>query len=85
MVRQGRAHEVDFSPLQKAIDGMIPANTNYRARCTLNPATFKLEAGVQKKNAECEACGFLGVVKAKYTIRHGVALSVSIRFEPERQ
>jgi len=78
------AHDVDFSPLYHAIDAAIPPNSRYPYRCwALDPGKSELQTGVQRRNAECEACGDLGEVSARYRVQHGSAIPVSVSFKPE--
>jgi len=80
------AHAVDFSPLEKAIQGVLPRNSTYFSSCSaLDPKKAELQSWVQKAGAECHACGGLGTVYAQYKIQEGVAMPVSVRFEPENQ
>jgi hypothetical protein len=80
------AHSVDFSPLERAIDRAVPPNGTYTDRCwALHPEKAELESWVQRRDAECHACGGLGEIHATYRIKQGVAIPVSVRFEPERQ
>ncbi len=77
-------HEVDFSPLERAIDRAIPRNSRYTSRCwALLPEKAELLSGVHRSDAECHACGGLGQVSAKYRIQNGAAIPVSVRFIPE--
>ena len=79
-------HEVDFSPLEHAIEHAIPANTSFTLRCwALKPESSELQSGVQRKDAECHACGMLGEVHATYRFERGTFEPVSISFDPETQ
>jgi hypothetical protein len=77
-------HEVDFSPLERAVERAIPPNSRYASRCgALVPEKSELQSNVQRSDAECRACGALGQVNAKYRIQDGAAIPVSVRFVPE--
>jgi hypothetical protein len=79
-------HAVDFSPLNQAISRAIPPNSTYTSNCwALHPEKGELQSWVQRTDAECHACGGLGTVYAQYKIQRGVAIPVSVRFEPENQ
>jgi hypothetical protein len=78
------AHPVDFSPLLKAINRAIPRNTVYTSNCwAMNPAQSELKAPIQRADAKCHACGWIGEVRARYKIEHGAALPVSVHFTPQ--
>lgn len=80
------AHAVDFSPLKQAISRALPHNSTYTSRCwALHPEKAELQSWVQRADAECHACGGLGTIYARYKIQRGVAIPISVRFEPESQ
>ncbi|MCU1223424.1 MAG: hypothetical protein JWQ42_1517 [Edaphobacter sp.] len=82
----GGAHAVDFSPLNQAIARALPPNSMYTKRCwALRPEKAELESWVQQRDATCHACSGLGEIYATYRIKTGVAIPVSVRFEPNRQ
>ncbi|NYF91704.1 hypothetical protein RBB79_18755 [Tunturiibacter empetritectus] len=77
------AHPVDFSQLDRAITTALPPDTVYTSRCwALHPEESRLKSGVQKRNATCHACDWVGEVVATYRIRQGAALPVSVHFQP---
>ena len=79
-------HEVDFSPLIKALMSAIPAKATFTSSCwALHPQTSELSSAVQRINAECHACGILGDVHATYRVEQGIAKPVSVSFEPAKQ
>jgi hypothetical protein len=79
-------HPVDFAPLTRAIGRVLPDNSTYTSNCwALHPERSELESWVQRRDAECHACGGLGTVYAHYKIQRGVAIPVSVRFEPDSQ
>jgi len=78
-------HEVDFSPLLEAISHAIPPDAKFMPLCwALHPKTLELNSWVERKDAECHACGGLGQVYATYEIEKGAAKPVSVKFEPEQ-
>ncbi|WP_213806484.1 hypothetical protein [Granulicella sp. dw_53] len=80
------AYAVDFSPLEKAIDGVLPPNSTYRPNCwALHPEKAELQSEAQRADHECHACRQLGRIDAKYRIEHSAALPVSVHFEPDNQ
>jgi hypothetical protein len=80
------AHAVDFSPLKQAISRALPHNSTYTSNCwALHPEKAELQSWVQRTDAECHACGGLGTIYAHYKIQRGIAIPISVRFEPENQ
>ena len=76
-------HPVDFSPLDRAVRQKIPANTGYTGRCgAIDPKTNSIQSGVQRLDAKCHACGFVGEVSATYRIQHGKAQPIAVTFTP---
>jgi hypothetical protein len=75
------AHEVNFGPLTGAIDKAVPPEGRFTPRCwVLQPKKLELSSGVQRRDANCHACGWIGKVEARYRIDHGSAVSVSVRY-----
>lgn len=80
------ARPVDFTPLDRAITAVLPPDTVYTSRCwALRPEKFQVESGVQKRDARCHACDWVGEIVATYQIKHGTALPVSVHFQPQPQ
>lgn len=78
------AHAIDFSPLLKAVNRAVPRNTVYTSNCwAMDPAKLELRAPIQRADAQCHACGWIGEVRARYKIEHGAALPVSVHFTPQ--
>ena len=77
-------HQVDFSSLRQAVSRAIPKGSTFTSDCwALHPETNELDSVVQRLDARCHACGFVGNVHAQYKIEQGIAVPVSIRFTPE--
>lgn len=78
---------------QRAKGGEIVTAKDYRVSQEITrlgtitgiPIVQELESWVQRTDAECHASGGLGTVYAKYEIRKGAAIPISVRFEPEKQ
>jgi len=78
---QSGVHEVNFGPLIGAIDKAVPQEGRFTPRCwALQPKESELSSGVQRKDATCHACGWIGKVEARYRIEHGSAVPVSVRY-----
>jgi hypothetical protein len=76
------AHPVDFQPLLDAIKAKIASNGTFWARCwAIDPAKHQVKSAVQKKDARCHACDYLGFVTATYRIEDGNALPVKVYFD----
>ncbi len=77
-------HEVDFAPFLTAVSRALPADATFTPGCwALHPDASQLKSGVQRRDAQCHACGGLGEVTASYRIEHGLAKPVSVSFTPE--
>jgi hypothetical protein len=79
-------HALDFSPLEAAIRAGVPANTTMQVSCAnLNLDAQEVRSGVQRTDAECHACGWIGSVIAKFRLDGATAIPVSITFQPDVQ
>ncbi len=77
-------HALDFSRIEAAIRAGVPGNTTIRMSCAnLNLDTQEVRGGVQKTDAECHACGWIGTVTAKFRFDGAVGLPVSVKFQPD--
>lgn len=77
-------HSLDFAPMIAAISKKIPANATFTPTCwALDLDRGELKSWVQKRNAECHACGGLGEVRAELRLHNGQVEAANIRFQPE--
>jgi hypothetical protein len=77
------AHGVDFSPLDRAIAGAQPPATTAWPHCwALASNNDEVRVGVQRTDAKCHACDWVGEIVATYQIKHGRATPTSIHFVP---
>lgn len=77
------AHDVDFSPLDRAIAGAQPPTTTAWPHCwALASNKYEVKVGVQRTDAKCHACDWLGEIVATYQIKQGQATPISVRFVP---
>jgi len=75
---------IDFSPLRKVIEAHIPPGTTYTPSCwALNLDNQLLKSGVQKTNAECHACDWVGEVTAHFRLEGARAEATDVAFKPE--
>ncbi len=76
-------HSLDFSRVAAAIKARTPANTVAPISCShLDPAAQKISSWVQKADAACRACDFVGRATAGFRLDGPIAWPVSIIFEP---
>ena len=77
------AHDVDFSPMDRAIAQVQPPHTTAWPHCwALASNNSELTVGVQLTNAKCHACDWIGEIHATYRIKQGAAIPVSVHFVP---
>jgi hypothetical protein len=77
------AHDVDFSPLDRAIVGVEPTATTAWPHCwALASKNYEVSVGVQRTDAKCHGCDWVGEIDATYQIKDGVVIPVSVRFIP---
>src|ERR1700761_4009921 len=77
------AHNVDFSPLNRAIASVQPPATNAWPHCwALASKNYEVSVGVQRTDAKCHGCDWLGEIVATYQIKQGQATPISARFVP---
>jgi hypothetical protein len=75
------AHDVDFSPLDRAIAGAQPPATTAWPHCwALASNNYEVRVGVQRTDAKCHGCDWLGEIVATYQIKQGQATPTSIHF-----
>jgi hypothetical protein len=76
---------LDFSQLQQAIKKAVPLQSVYSLRCrAIDLANTEVRSRVQRADAQCRACGWLGTVIARFRVEQGVAVPDSVRFERDR-
>jgi hypothetical protein len=77
------AHDVDFSPLDRAIAGVQPPATTAWPHCwALASKNNEVRVGVQRAGVNCHACGWLGEIVATYQFKEGQATPTSVHFVP---
>ncbi|HMH16367.1 MAG TPA: hypothetical protein VK578_24930 [Edaphobacter sp.] len=75
--------QVDFSPLQKAITDHLPANTIFISSCwALHLDKQLIKSGVQKIDAKCHACDWMGEVTAHFHLEGNRAEATDVTFKP---
>jgi hypothetical protein len=77
--------QIDFSPLRKEVEAHIPAGTRYIPSCwALDLDHHMLRSGVQKINAECHACDWVGEITAHFRLEGNLVEATDVAFEPDR-
>ncbi len=76
-------HRLNFSKVEAAIKRKEPPNTVFSLGCGyLNLLAERIESGVQKVDAPCHACGWVGQVTARFHLIAATAEPVRIRYKP---
>jgi len=77
------AHQIDFSPVRSAMADRVPPGAKFRTGCTnLDIGREEIGAAVQKRDAECHACGWIGELTAHFRLHGAVAEPGAISFRP---
>jgi len=75
-------HAVDFSPLYSAMRERAPANTTFLTSCSvLDFEKQEVNTAVQKSDAQCHACDYVGIIKARFRLDGATARPVEVRFQ----
>ncbi len=76
-------HEVDFSAVVSAMDKRVPVHTTYRSDCwALNISKEEISSPVQKGDAQCHACDYVGTVTAHFQFKGASAEPRKVEFRP---
>jgi hypothetical protein len=74
-------HAVDFSPLIQEINKHLPPASSFWSTCwALHVEDQEVKSYVQKADAECRSCGFLGEVTAHFRLRGAIAEATDVSF-----
>jgi len=85
------AHPVDLRPLLRAVGSAIPANAANRIpndsnevpwAGTLGDKELIIEIKEETGQPSCNACDWIGQVKAQFRLDHGKAIPTSVHFDP---
>jgi len=77
---------IDFSAVGKGVAQITPPDSHCtNPRCGLDMKGLELRSLMQRKNAECHACEYLGWVTARFRLDGYRAIPVSSRFEPYQE
>jgi hypothetical protein len=75
--------QIDFSPLRKAVEARLPADTTYTPSCgALDLDNQMIKSGVQKIKAECHACDWVGEITAHFRLEGDRAEPIDVAFQP---
>jgi hypothetical protein len=84
LVDASGARELDFSALEPAMRARVPSNTVFSAACyALSLADQFVHAGVQRADAECHACGWIGFVNAHFRLEGARAIPTDVEYIPD--
>ena len=76
-------HPLDFSRLDAAIHSRIPRQTRFAITCSnLDLKSQSIQSGIQKLDAQCHACDWVGTVTAHFRLAGPVVEPIAIDFEP---
>jgi len=76
-------HSLDFSRLEAAIRQGVPEKTTFGASCAyLSLSSQQVRSWVQKFDARCLACDFVGEVTASFRLDGAAVQPVSVKFHP---
>ncbi|HZU28245.1 MAG TPA: hypothetical protein VFA04_22140 [Bryobacteraceae bacterium] len=80
------AHEIDFSAVRAGIAKRLAPGARFMTGCAnLDLGHQEIRAAVQKQDAECHACGWIGEVTARFRLAGARAESAQISFRPTSQ
>ncbi len=76
-------HSLDFSKLRSAINDRVPEKALFRISCSdLDLKSQQIHSGVQKAEARCGGCDYVGEVTARFRLDGFIAVPVAISFKP---
>lgn len=76
-------HSLNFSRLGAAISDQVPKNAVFTISCsTLDFESSQVHDWVQKADARCHACDYVGEVTARFRLDGFVVVPVAISFKP---
>jgi len=74
-------HTVDFSPLVQEITKHVPSASTFWSTCwALHLEHQEIKSYVQKADAQCRTCDFLGEVTAHFRLRGAMAEATDVSF-----
>jgi len=77
-------HSLDFSRLQTAIKDRLPENARFNGSCSnLDLSAQQVKSAVQKSDARCHACDWVGEVTAAFRLDGPTVEPVSVNFKPD--
>jgi hypothetical protein len=86
LVDSSGAREIDFSALEPAIRARVPPETRFITSCyALSLGDQLVHAPVQRANAECNACGWIGHANAHFRLEGARAIPTDVEYIPDPQ
>jgi hypothetical protein len=84
VVNLSGALEIDFSALEPAIRARVPPRTVFRTNCfALSLADQLVHTRVQKADAECRICGYIGDANAHFRLQGARAIPTDVEYIPD--
>jgi hypothetical protein len=81
VVDSSGARKIDFSALEPAIRARVPPETRFRMNCyALSLGDQLVHAPVQRANAECSACGWIGYASAHFRLEGARAIPTEVEY-----
>lgn len=75
--------QIDFSLLGKAVAAHLPTDTTFTLSCwALDLDNHLLKSGVQKTNAKCHACDWVGEVTAHFRLKGNQVEVTDVAYKP---
>jgi hypothetical protein len=74
---------LDFSAVDGAIRKAVPGDVLFFAGCSaIDLEQQQISTGIQRANAECRACGFLGTVTVHFILNGSTVKPTTVQFVP---
>jgi len=75
-------HALDFSRVETAVKNGVPDNTRFSIHCSdLDLKSGLARSGVQKSDAQCHACDWIGEVTAQFRLSGPIVEPISVDFK----
>ena len=76
-------NRLNFDAVEPAIRSAVPEDTRFNASCfAIDLERQEINAAVQRADAECSACGWLGNAKVRFVLRGSIVEPTEVRFDP---
>jgi hypothetical protein len=83
LVDASGARMIDFSALEAAIRARVPPRTTFGIHCyALSLADQSVHTGIQRADAECRTCGYIGTANAHFRLEGARAIPTDVEYIP---